>query len=315
MKFFNDINRYKKFINCSIPYPFYDEKNHTFEWVMYNKNIKQFIIKTNLLDALEENVNYGFTYHYKAKLLEREYPEQELKYRFMINHCHQFEEVVRKLYDYPETFEIPDEFLEEYSKQELAYLKQIKNYLLLIGLKDWRESQEKKLLDKKWEEIDKKKNKSFQDILFLLSYSKKWKKLTEKEYLIRYENTKALEYASYNPIWFSDDKIANAIISGSKDYLICIQYSFSTPKLHDKFLLIDSNHNYLGVIEIISENIITFKDLKEDMVNYKLIGYKNFNEYKNYLLNSYIEESKCFNESFTENSLIKYAKIRVIKKF
>ena len=131
---------------------------------------------------------------------------------------------------------------------------------------------------------------------------------------MRYENIKAKEYASYHQMHFQNNKVVNAILSGTKDYLIYVQYSFSSSKLHDKFLLIDSNHKYLGAIEIVSEKIIPFKELKSNMINYQLAGFKNFNEYKDNLLNEFIEESKCFNELFTEDSLIKYTKIKVIKK-
>ena len=147
MKFFNYKSKnLKKYKNCSIPYPFYDKKKNIIEWVMYNSNIKQFNINNSLSNSLEEIIKCGLIYHYKAKILGRENSKQELKYRLMINHCHTFDEIIKKLYDYPETFEIPNEFLEEYSKQELEYLKQIKNYLLLIGLKDLRGSKEKELL-------------------------------------------------------------------------------------------------------------------------------------------------------------------------
>ena len=76
---FKDNRKYNKFKNCSLPYPFYDEKHHTFEWILYDKNTKQFNVETNLLYALENNVIYEMSYHYRAKLLGREKPEQELK--------------------------------------------------------------------------------------------------------------------------------------------------------------------------------------------------------------------------------------------
>lgn len=117
---FKDNKKYRKFKNCSIPYPFYDKKRNTFEWVKYSKDDKIFYKKISLLDAFEDNIRYGVIYHYKAKLPIRE----NNKYHLTTCHCHQFDEVIKALYDYPESFEIPNDYLEEYSKQELEYLNQ-----------------------------------------------------------------------------------------------------------------------------------------------------------------------------------------------
>lgn len=309
-----DKKRYKKFKNCTIPYPFYDKKRNTFEWVNYYKDINEYDVRTSLLESLGTVSNSGLIYHFKAKLFGREKPEQELKYRLMVSHCHNFDEVVNKLYDYPETFEIPDEFLDEYSKQELIYLKQVKNYLLLIGLKDYRSSKEKELLDNTWDLIDKKKHKSLKDKLFLLTYQKRWDKIDEKEKFQRYENSKALEYSSYHQMWFKNDKIANAIITGKKNYRIYIQHSFSSSRLNEKYFIINSNYDYIGIVQIVSEEIIKFNELKESMVDYKLAGFKNFKDYKNNLLKEFKEECKLLSEDFTEDSLIKYVNLKVIKK-
>lgn len=309
-----DKKRYKKFKNCSLPYPFYDNKRNTFEWVMYNEYMKKYDVRTSLLDSLGNHANYGVVYYYKAKIYGREKPGQERKYRLMVTHCHHFDEVIRAVYDYPETFEIPDEFLEEYSKQELEYLKQVQNYLLLIGLKDLRKSKEKEALDKKYDEIYDKKNKNLKDILFKISYKKKWNKLTEIENFNRYNNTLAREYADYPQLRFKNEIIAKGIMAGDKDYLINIEYPFTLSRLNERYFVMDNDHHYIGIIEVISEEIISFKDLKENMVNYKLAGYKNFKDYKDYLLNEFIKESEIYNHTFKEDSQIRYAKIKIIKK-
>ncbi len=106
-----DNKRYKKFKNCSIPYPFYDDKRNTFEWVAYYKDIKQYDIRGSLVDAIGVSTSSGIIYHYRAKFFGRETPDQEPNYHFGVSHCRNFDEVVKELYDYPETFEIPDEFL------------------------------------------------------------------------------------------------------------------------------------------------------------------------------------------------------------
>ena len=275
--------RYKKFKNCSIPYQFYDNKRNTFEWVMYDNNTSEYKISNNLQKALENNINYNLIYHYKAKIYGREKSNQEMKYRMMVSHCHSFDEIIAKLY-YPETFEIPKEYLNEYSKQELDFLKQLKNYLKLIELKDYKIS-------------EKSTNK----------------KITQKENLMRYENSKAKEYSMIKPIWFKDITTALAIINGTKDYMIDINYSFSSNKLNEKWLVIAEN-TYLGIVEVTKEDIIKFKNLEENMVNYKQAGFKNFNDYKKSLLNKFKRECNLINESFTEESFIKYLKLKVIKK-
>ncbi len=307
-----DKRRYQKFKNCSIPYPFYDKKRNILEWVTYYN--KQYNVTTHLLDALGKNAHSGLIYHYKAKLIGRETPNQELKYRLMVSHCHSFDEVIHKLYNYPETFEIPDEFLKEYSNQELMYLKAIKNYLLFIGLKDYRQSSEIELLDKKWDEINNKKRKNLKDKIFMLKYQRNWDNLHEKDMLKRCENSKAIEFSSYQQMGFKNDKIANAIINGQKNYHIYIHHPFSSSRLNEKFLVINSNLEYLGIAKIISEEIIKFSDLKENMVEYKLAGFKNFKDYKNNLLKQFQKESKSYSEQFTEDSLINYVKLEVIKK-
>ena len=62
-------------------------------------------------------------YHYKTE--KKDY-----------SHAHNFEGVIRALYYFPETFEIPNEVKDEYSNQQLNYLKTLKNELLESNLKD-----------------------------------------------------------------------------------------------------------------------------------------------------------------------------------
>ena len=59
---------------------------------------------------------------------------------------------------------------------------------------------------------------------------------------------------------------------------------------------------------VISEEFIPFKELKAEMVDYKLAGYKTFLEYKKHLYQDYQERAKMFQEEFTEESLLTYLK-------
>lgn len=64
-----------------------------------------------------------------------------------------------------------------------------------------------------------------------------------------------------------------------------------------------------------NEKVIKFKDLSEDMVNYKLAGFKSFEEYKNNMKKKFIEDGKIYNEEFTDESLVCYETLKVIEKF
>ena len=51
------------------------------------------------------------------------------------------------------------------------------------------------------------------------------------------------------------------------------------------------------------------------MVNFKLLGFKSFKEYKNNLKQEFKEESIMYNEKFTEESEIYYIKLKTIETF
>lgn len=306
--------RYIKVKSCNLPYPFFDEKRQSFEWVRYSKDYKCYCVEPSLVYSIGEVARTGVTYHYKAKLYGRGFPTQTIKHRLMVSHCHSFEEVVRALYDYPETFFVPDEFLNEYSKQELSYINDVKNYLLLIGLKDIKESKERKLLNEKWNIIYNKKHKNIKDRIFMMTYSKRWKKLEHEEYLKRYSNPKVLEFSSLRHLNFNNEKIANAIINGEKNYKISVKYSF-LPAVSSTKYLVSYGGKYLGIVQVVDEKVIKFKDLSEDMVNYKLTGFKKFEEYKNNMKKDFIEDGKIYNEEFTDESLICYEILKVLEKF
>lgn len=242
--------------------------------------------------------------------------QKEAQYQMMESHCHSFDEIVRCVYEYPESFRIPKDCLKEYSEQELRCLKKMQSYLKVIGLKDEKKSPEIISLDKKWIEIDNKKKKSLTDKLFLLGYSKRWEKLREKEQLKRYSNEKALLYSSYIPLYTKKIEVAEAYLNGKKDYIVKRKYSFDkTPAIGNRYMLVNPDNEYCGTLEVISEEIFTFKDLKEEMVDYKLAGYKTFLEYKDHLYHEYNEDGKIFHEEFTEDSLIIYLKVKVLEIF
>lgn len=310
--------RYQKFKNCTLPYPLWDKKRDTFEWVYYDE-AKQlgYDIQSSLYEALGNISNSGVTYHYEALMCGCENMEQKTpKYQLIESHCHSFDEIVGCLYKYPESFHIPDDCLEEYSKQELRCLKKMQSYLRAIGLKDEKESPEITALNKKRQEIKKKEKKNLADKFFLCRYSKKWKKLRTKEMLKRCHNEKALLYSSYYPLHTGKNEIAEAYLNGNKDYILKRKYSFyKKTEAGNRYMVVNANNEYCGTLEVISEEYIPFKDLKGEMVNYKLAGYKSFLEYQEHLYHDYQEEGKRFQEEFTEDSLLIYLKVKVLEKF
>lgn len=309
--------KYKKFKNCSLPYPYWDKKSSVLRWVYYDENKSLgFDDETSLYESLGNVSLSGVTYHYEAKLYSRKNLKQKkAKYELTESHCHSFDEIVSCLYECPESFNIPDKFKDEYSTQELKYLTKVQSYLNAIGLKDYKQSPEITALNDKWQEIDNKKTKSINDYLFLLTYSKKWEKQREKEYLERCANLKAKEYSNYFPLYTNNSKVTEAYLTGKKTYIIRKKLDYIEDNLPKKYLLVNEENRYCAILEVIKKEDIPFKELTSKMVDYKLKGFKNFQEYKDNLFNDYKESASMFNEDFTEDSLITYETIKLIKRF
>ena len=123
--------RYKKFKKNNLPTPFWDKERQVLEYVFYEKDYCNdgYNVSTNLVDAFSEKLS--FRYQFNSITITKD-GKKKIGHR----HAHSFEEVVRDLYDYPVSFSIPKKDEIYYSKQELSYLKILKNYLLLIGLND-----------------------------------------------------------------------------------------------------------------------------------------------------------------------------------
>ena len=90
-------------------------------------------IYNNLTEALENIADTSFYYSYTTKY--QKLTNEGIKFVVGKTHAHSFENVVRDIYQSPESFRIShDEKI--FSKQELRYLKKLQKYLLFIGLKD-----------------------------------------------------------------------------------------------------------------------------------------------------------------------------------
>ena len=134
------MKRYDKFKKNNLPTLFYDEERRTREYVYkpeyktwdgtaYHQDIKVF---DNITEALSDVTYASFYYSYSCRFGLNENNEKVSLH----THAHSFDEVVRDLYDYPESFKISKAEEEFYSKQELGYLKRVQKYLLFIGMKD-----------------------------------------------------------------------------------------------------------------------------------------------------------------------------------
>ena len=123
--------RYEKFKKNNLPTPFWDRERQVLEYVFYEKGYCNdgYNISTTLVDSFRSKLS--FYYSFNSITITKD-GKKKVGHR----HEHTFEDVVRDLYDYPVSFSIPKKDEIYYSKQELSYLKVLKNYLLLVGLND-----------------------------------------------------------------------------------------------------------------------------------------------------------------------------------
>ncbi len=298
--------KYKKFNHCSLPYPFFDEKSNLFYWIFYDKKRHQFIRRENLQYALEDFTKMGLLYHYQANMFSNRKNERPI-YRIMVGYCTSFVDVIKALYDHPDTFIIPKEYIVEYSKQELEYLKQLQNYFHVIGLKDEKRSTE---LNNVLIELNALSNKKRKNLFKIRKLEKLEKKLVEKERINRYTNSKAEKFLRYQNIYEEKESVIASFLQEERDYRI---YRGKHSKVGEYSFLIDKEGNYRAILEFISEEELKFRDLTEDMVDYKSSRFKNFKDYKNDLYQKFLEESRWYKENFNENSSILYVKFKLVE--
>ncbi len=130
------LKRFDKYKKNNLPTFHWDDERFTSEWVWFDND--KVNTAYDLTDALSRMVCDNFYYSFTACHVTMRYENGKEIYEPVIGHCHEhtFEEVVRALYDSPESFSISKDEEEFYSKQELRLLKRIQKYLLFIGMKD-----------------------------------------------------------------------------------------------------------------------------------------------------------------------------------
>lgn len=102
----------------------------------------------------------------------------------------------------------------------------VKNYLILVAMKNYNKSVELEKLDNKWLIINEKKNKNFKDKIFLSRYQSLYDKVIYKENIERCNNIKTKEYSKYGVLYYSEEEI-KTLLSKKFDYKINLYHSFT----------------------------------------------------------------------------------------
>lgn len=222
--------RYEKFKKNNLPTPFFDDERQTFEYVYYsyrffnNDNKKYPEINHSLTDALADIAFTELYYSFNCK--EIAYTKEDVKIIFGHCHAHSFDEVVRFLYDFPESFSISKEDEKFYSEQELHYLRRVQKYLLFIGLKD----------------IDD----------------------TKKIPISRYRNKNQEKYANLRIYRFNNFYIEQ-VLKKKKDFMIFGWFPThdKTVLIEKQALVSDMEDNIRLLIKFTNEEIKLYKEIKD----------------------------------------------------
>lgn len=244
------IKRYDKYKNNNLPTPFWDDERQILEYVYFekdNNNESKLEVNYKLSEALGNIAFTGFYYSFTDKhmtLNKDGKPKKSLVVEH--THAHSFEEVVRALYDSPESFKISKEEEQFYSNQELEYLRRVQKYLLFIGLKDLT---------------------------------------TKKAFKDRYKNKVQLKYANAFIYKFNDEALNN-ILSGKRDYRVIDWYpEYNGEKMYSpneyQALIVDKDDNFKMFVEFTYEEVKKYKDIKkiykrEDLTDNSLLIINHF---------------------------------------
>jgi uncharacterized protein YhfF len=234
------VKRYDKFKNNNLPTRFWDEERQTLEYIYFSKNNLEEIelnVNNSLTDSLGDIVRVGFYYPFTARYLIQKKENNKYIFQTVVghNHAHSFEEVVKYLYNSPESFAINDDEEKFYSYQEINYLKIVQNYLLLIGMKDLK---------------------------------------TEKVPISRYRNKIHHKYEYAYIYKYSDDILRN-ILNGKVNFKVSNWYSeYDGNKKYNpkeyQALIVDENNNFKLFVEFTHRDLKTYKDIKKFYVKQEL---------------------------------------------
>lgn len=106
-----------------LPYPKWEHDKLNYYVTVSDFEGKEFNIKeNNLYNALSEVISYSLYFSFNIGKKH--------------SHEHEFDDVIKNLYLYPESFNLNDEDKKCYSSEELKYLEHLQKFLLFIGRKD-----------------------------------------------------------------------------------------------------------------------------------------------------------------------------------
>ena len=215
------LKRYDKFKDNNLPTPFWDSERNTLEYVWFNNDYLN--VSGNLLYSIETKTKTGLYYSFNSLVIRAG------KKVVCHHHAHSFEDVLKNLYNYPESFNISKSDEKYYSKQELAYLIRVKKYLLFIGLKDL---------------TSKTKNTRYKN-----SLQNKYSKCAI--YRIDYEKLKLINDGTLNfLVWDYFDSY--------------VEKNFKPGEY--QALLVDDKDNFLYLVEFTKSELKEYKDIKKDVM-------------------------------------------------
>ncbi len=231
------IERYDKFKKNNLPTPFWDDERQVFEYVYFyngksifntNETQDELEVSSGLTEPLGEIAYTGFYYPFTDRHLSWRAGEENPKTVVGHNHAHSFEEVVRYLYDSPESFSIAKDEEEFYSKQELEYLRRVQKYLLFIGMQDVKTRKTP---------IGRYRNKRHS----------------------KYENALIYKYSNFN---------LEKKLNGECDFRVIKWYpEYKEPRTYKpgeyRALLTDEEDNFKMFVEFTQEEVKLYKDIKK----------------------------------------------------
>lgn len=230
-------NNYLKFKKNNLPTPLWCDDHQILEYIHFNNqqligdsnNLEpQLEVNSSLAEALGRIVNHVFYYSFTAKYLQAKKVNGKLIDKTIVGHmhAHSFDEVVKFLYNSPESFSISKEEEQFYSQQELQYLKLVQKYLLLIDLKDIN---------------------------------------VDKIPATRYRNKLHTKYSNATIYQFNDKTIKD-IINGKRTYLVTTWYpgylNHQYKPGQSQLLITDKDYNFKIFIEFTKSEVKKYKDIK-----------------------------------------------------
>lgn len=275
----NYFKKFKKYKNAGLPVMVYNkEKLEYLRYDKVNKNgkiVDDVFVYDDFVEIIEETIKTNFYYPYNS--LIRVYDEKGENYHEEVGHSHShtFASVVHEVYYNPNIFSIDPDDREYYSKQEYDFLMRLKSYLMAVEREDIK-------YDATIDEINE---------LAL--------------------NELASKYKEYPNLTFKNDKVAPLMINKKKKYFYQMKMEHTKSDIGTRYLLVDNDSNYLGVLEVVKEKIVGINDLTEKDIDYKLEGYRTLNTCKKELKKIYSEHYNV--EPDTIELVIKT--VKVIRKF